>query len=508
MKGIGSWLTKHGERIGDKLALVYKDRRLTYHQLNQRVNALAHGLVQLGVRKGDRVAALLLNGNELMEGMFACAKLGAIFVPINFRLSPEEVAYILNDASSRVFLYSAPFRQTALAASRNARQQLLVHVGDAPAEDEVHYEALIDDHSTDEPDCDVGLEDVHMMMYTSGTTGRPKGTLLTHANTQWNAVNALIELSISKSDSTLSVAPLFHIGAMSILTTPLLYVGGTVVIHDQFDPRRVLETIAQEKISSLFLVPAMWLAITHLPDFEQYSLESLRLNISGGATCPITVIEFFQKRAIPFYEGFGLTETAPCVCILDAPNAARKNGSVGKPLQHVDVRIVDDKGKDVAAGAVGELLVRGPNVMAGYWNKPEATREALSGGWFHTGDLARMDEEGFLYIVDRKKDMVITGGENVYSAEVEQVLFRHPNIREAAVIGVPDEIWGESVKAFVALKDESQPLTPEELRTFCEGKLARFKIPKYVELVAALPRNTTGKVLKTVLRSSRTTVDN
>lgn len=503
MKGIGAWLPKQCEKDGEKLAVVFRERRLSYRQFNSRINRLADACRKLGVRRGDRVAALLPNGNEILEATFACAKLGAIFVPINFRLSPDEVAYILNDANAHLFIHHIDYAHIYDAISHRTSISHVICLGTKERSGEEEYESMLEGGSEDEPGIEVTDDEVHLMMYTSGTTGRPKGAMLTHANTQWNAIHALLSFSLLETDSTLTVAPLFHIGAMNIFTLPLFYRGGTVVIDDQFVPARVLATVEKEKITCLFMVPAMWLAVMHAPDFSDYRLDSLRLNLSGGAPCPLTVIEFFQRNGIPFVEGFGLTETAPFVSILDAKNAARKNGSVGRPAMHVDVRIADDQGEEVLLGDVGELLVRGPNVMKGYWNKQEESTAALRNGWFHTGDLARMDDEGFLYIVDRKKDMIITGGENVYPAEVEQVLFRHPHVREVAVIGVPDEKWGEAVKAIIALKEEAQPVSIEELRAFCEGKLARYKWPKYVEITAALPRNATGKVLKIMLRNQQ-----
>ncbi|CAB3392982.1 conserved protein of unknown function [Kyrpidia spormannii] len=500
--GIGRWLTRREELSGEKVAIVCGDHRWTYRSLNRRVNRLANALNDLGVREGDRVAVLLPNGSEILEFLFACAKLGAILVPINFRLAPEEVRYIVEDAVPVCLAYHRMFAATVdplQGEDNGVRHWIRVGTPAGEASPDLGYEALVEGGSEEEPERDISLDRVHMMMYTSGTTGKPKGALLTHGNTTWNVVNTLGRIPVGEDEITLTVAPLFHIGAMNILTTPTLYRGGTVVVEDRFDPLRLLEAIERERVTSLFLVPAMWLALLQVADFERYDLRSLRFAVSGGAPCPLTVIEFFQERGVPFFEGFGMTETSPSVCILDGADAPRKRGSVGKPLMHVDVRIVDDADRDVPMGEVGELLVRGPSVMVGYWNRPRETREALRDGWLHTGDLARRDEEGFLYLVDRKKDMIITGGENVYPVEVEQVLYRHPKIREAAVVGIPDDRWGESVKAVVAVK-EGESLTLEELRAFCDGKLARYKIPRVLEVVEALPRNAAGKVLKTVLR--------
>lgn len=501
IKGIGSWITRYSETQPDKLAIVSGENYLSYRQFNERINQLANGLTNLGIRKGDRVNVLLLNTNELLETLFACAKIGAIFVPINFRLSADEVEYIIRDSSGSVFIYDERLVQIAEALdNRIEHLHFIIQVGSSH-DNHMVYEQFLAEQSNEEPNHDIALEEPHMMMYTSGTTGRPKGALLTHSNTVWNAINALVDISVESDDITLTVAPLFHIGGMNIFTTPTLYKGGTVLLQDQFNPIDILKAIEQEKVTTLFLVPAMWLAVTQVPNFDEYDLSSLRLNVSGGASCPITVIEFFQKRGIPFIEGFGLTETAPFVAVLDSENSIRKNGSVGKPPIHVDIRIVDENDNDVELGKVGELLVKGPNVFQEYWNKPEETKEAIRNGWFYTGDLSKFDDEGFLYIVDRKKDMIISGGENVYPVEVEQVLYRHPSIKDVAVVGYPDEKWGETVKAFVVPNDGDSSIDLAEIESFCNDKLARFKIPKRLKVIDELPRNATGKVLKTVLRS-------
>ncbi|PWA12808.1 o-succinylbenzoate--CoA ligase [Pueribacillus theae] len=503
VKGIGSWLVKHSDRFSDKTALVFKDKRFSYREFNERVNRLANGLLKLGVCKGDRVDGLLFNSHEMLESMFACAKIGAIFVPINFRLSIDEVEYIIRDSSAHHFIYDEKTRP--LVDQLRERETLLnvfIHVGANPHEDDFLYEDILAKSDDHEPGFEIGLDDVHLMMYTSGTTGKPKGAMLSHGNTQWNAINAINYLPVRSDEITLTVAPMFHIGGMSVFTTPLLYIGATVVLDDKFDPQATLELIEKERITSLFLVPAMWQALTQVPNFDSYDLSSVRFNVSGGAPCPITVIEFFQQKGIPFYEGFGLTETAPFVSLLDAENSIRKNGSVGKPPVHTYVKIVDPNDQEVPIGEVGELLVKGPNITVGYWNQPEKTKESIKDGWFYTGDLAKQDEEGFLYIIDRKKDMIITGGENVYPVEIEQVLYRHPNIKEVAIIGVPDERWGESVKAVISLKNDSEPITVDDLEKFCEGKIARFKMPKVIEIVELLPRNATGKVLKNALRKT------
>ncbi|MFC0524666.1 o-succinylbenzoate--CoA ligase [Pontibacillus salicampi] len=502
--GIGSWITYHTEHTADKIALIDKEEVFTYESFNTRINQLANGLWQLGVRKGDRVSVLLFNRHELLEALFACAKMGAIFVPINYRLSVEEVEYITKDAGARVMIYEE--RTTPVINGLKGRVKDITHyvyVGEEPDVEDITYEHMLEQSSSMEPGLECENDAIHMMMYTSGTTGKPKGAMLTHGNTQWNAINILQALSLDKEDTTLTPAPLFHIGGMNVLTTPMFYLGGTVILQDVFQPSKTLSLIQAHQVTCMFLVPAMWMAIMHAPDIEEYDITSLQLNISGGAPCPLTVIEFFQQRHVPFYEGFGLTETAPFVAILDKENAYRKNGSVGKNPMHTAVRIVDELDREVGIKEVGELCVKGPNIFAGYWNMPIETRQVMKEGWFHTGDLAMKDEEGFMYIVDRKKDMIISGGENIYPIEVEQVLFTHPNVQEAAIVGVPDEKWGEVPKAFLVLKQKDQAVTREALQTFCAQKLANYKIPKHIEFLNALPRNATGKILKTQLRKAQ-----
>lgn len=497
--GIGDWLRVHADQCPEREALVHGDRRLCYRDLNTRVNRLADALFGLGVRKGDRVAGLLLNSAALIETLFACAKLDAIFVPINYRLGAAEVAFIIDDAAPRVLILHDEFVSLIEPAAAGAWPRL-VRVGGDTAPYELNYEAFLADGTDVEAGTIVMPDDPHVMMYTSGTTGRPKGALLTHANARWNAINMFLsQAGLDAGDVVLTVAPMFHIGGLGIHTLPALYKGAKIVVVERFDPTETLALVERERATALFLVPAMWLAVMQLPDLDRFDLSSLRILLSGGAPCPVTVIEFFQRRGLPFVEGFGMTETAPGVCFLNAEDAVRKNGSVGKPVMHVEMRIVDAAGAAVAPGEVGELVLRGPSMFAGYWNRPDATAEAFRTGWFHTGDLARQDEEGFYYIVDRSKDMLITGGENVYPAEVEQVLYRHPKVREVAVIGLLDERWGET-PVMVAVPHDGETIDVAEIRAFCDGRLAAFKVPKRVVLIDALPRNAAGKVLKRELR--------
>ncbi|MEN6566311.1 MAG: long-chain fatty acid--CoA ligase [Veillonellales bacterium] len=502
VSGIGYWVTKRAQLSNNKVALIFKNQKLTYSQLNSRINCLANGLTRSGVEKGTRVAVFLLNGNEILEAMFACAKIGAIFVPLNFRLSVEEVVHILNDCGATVFLYQSECAPFAYEIRNKTFVSYIINAGNQTLDDNAQYEAFLARNADTEPDVNVDGEEVHMIMYTSGTTGRPKGAMLTHANMFWNIIQVLIAHPILETDTTFTVAPMFHSGAMTILTLPLLYKGGTVFIDNRFDPIRVLATIEYEKITCMFMVPSMWQAVTQVADFAEYQLRSLRLTISAGAPCPVTVIKLLQENGISLIQQFGLTEAAP-VTILNIRDAARKMGSVGKAAFYADVRILNKSGKDASSGEVGELVVRAPNVMIGYWKKPQATQDVLQNGWFSTGDCARCDEEGYIYIEGRKKDVIITGGENVYPVEVEQVLYRHPNIKEAAVIGVPDDKWGEAIKAVIVLKDSSWKLSIADIKVFCEDKLARYKMPKILEIVAALPRNAAGKVMNNYLRRNQ-----
>jgi len=497
VRGIGQWVIKRSQLSGSKTALICKDRELTYSQLNSRINRLANGLMQLGVQKGTRVAVFLTNGTEILEVMFACAKIGAIFVPVNFRLSVEEVEYILKDSGASVFIYHQEYALLAAEVCKRAAIKHSLSVGDELAE-AFAYEDFLAKHGDSEPTSDVDGDEVQMIMYTSGTTGCPKGAMLTHANTFWNIVQILIAQPIVDTDTTFTVAPMFHSGAMTILTLTLLYKGGTVIIANKFDPVQVLQTIEREKITCMFMVPAMWLAVTQVPDFAKYTLRSLRISISAAAPCPTTVIKLLRQKGVALIQAFGLSEVAP-VAILNIQDADRKSGSVGKPAFYVDIRIVNEYGQDALSEEIGELLVRAPNLMQGYWEKPQETQAVMQKGWFSTGDCLWKDAEGYLYVAGRKKDVIITGGENVYPVEVEQVLYRHPNIKEAAVVGVSDEKWGEVIKAVIVLKDPKQQINIAGIKAFCEGKLARYKMPKVVEFASVLPRNASGKILKKCL---------
>ncbi|MGW2052129.1 acyl-CoA synthetase [Streptomyces sp. NPDC001858] len=501
-EGIGSWITRRAFFAGDRIALVDGDRRITYSDFDRRTGQLADALREAGVRQGDRVAALMTNSAAFLETLFAAAKLGAVFVPVNFRLAPPEVAYLLADSGADAFVWSghlSPLARAALAGE-GVRVRVRVVVGGEPADGEAEFEQLLSSGAPRTPRSKVAGRDVCGLMYTSGTTGRPKGAMLTHDNLLWNVINILSNgRGMRQTDRTVTVAPMFHIGGLGAHTLPLLYVGGTNVVMPSFDAQEMLAAMARERVTLQFLVPAMWSALMAVADFESYDLSALELAMTSAAPCPRPVLDHFLAKGVAFREAFGLTETCG-VTLLDPEHVRKKTGSIGRPAFHTRTRVVDEHDRDVPLGEVGELVVQGPTVFAGYWGQPEATAESFRGGWFHTGDLAREDDEGFLTLVDRSKDVIISGGENVYPVEVERVLVQHPAVREVAVVGVPHVKWGETPLAVVVPGDEPPP-TADELIAHARERLAHFKCPTRVEFVPELPRNATGKVLKTTLRT-------
>ncbi|MFC5137328.1 AMP-binding protein [Actinomycetospora rhizophila] len=485
--GIADWIARRARRRPGHTALVdvATGARHDYATLDRRVGARAAALAALGVGVGARVALLGENSAAYLEWLFGAARIGAVAVPVNHRLAPAEVAHVLGDSGATVLVRSTAFATLADAslAALTGPAPAVVELGAEPGTDTVAAHPAAGD-------------DPCVIMYTSGTTGVPKGAVLTHDNMLWNAINMVTAgPGIGGADVTIAAAPLFHIGALGLSALPLLYAGGTVVVVPAFDPAAFAALLAAEGVTTQFLVPAMWAALTRLPSLPD--LPDLRWAISGGAPCPVTVIEHFTGLGWTFTEGFGMTELSPAALFLDAADVLTHAGSVGRPFLHVDARLVAPNGEDVGVGEVGELVLRGPTVFAGYWNRPEATAEVLRNGWFHSGDLGVRDAEGFVTLVDRKKDMIITGGENVYPVEVEQVLHRHPAVADVAVVGVGDAQWGETVLAVVVA---AGPLDPDDVIAFARERIAHFKAPRRVEVVEELPRNATGKLLKRVLR--------
>jgi len=481
----------------------HTSRRFTFAELDARANRTANFLArELGVKKGDRVALLLMNSPEFMESFFAIAKLGAVCVPLNWRLVPDELQFILKDSGSTVVIYGGEFGQTVGAlelrgAATDVKQW--VHVGDAQsragfAKD---YDALQRAASAESPEVTACDDDLLYIMYTSGTTGLPKGAMHTHGTAMWGVMTIAATAEMRFKDRYLVSLPLFHVGALTPITGNV-YRGVTSVVMRAFDPVKVWELIQSEKVTVALKVPAMLNFMLQTYDPKKYDISSLRWIMSGAAPVPVTLIEAYAKLNIEIHQVYGLTESCGPACLIGPDEAIAKAGSTGKAFFHTDVRVVDAQKKDVPPGEQGEVIIRGQHVMTGYWNRPEATAETIKDGWLHSGDVASVDKEGFIYIQDRMKDMVISGGENVYPAEIENVILAHPKVGEVAVIGQPSAKWGESAFAVVVKHDPS--LTEKEVLDWCNGKLARFKQPRAVGFVDVIPRNPTGKVLKRLLR--------
>ncbi|MFH1626062.1 MAG: long-chain fatty acid--CoA ligase [Pseudomonadota bacterium] len=499
---VGDWIRKRAVLSSGKTAVIFEEKEFTYQQVNERVNRLAHAISDRGIKKGDRVAVLFHNCHHFLEAYFAAAKLGAIFVPLNFRLVGPELEYMLNDCKAEVLIYNSDFAEVAgsIRSHIPVKRGNFIQVGGETPPWALDYEGLLTRYPTSEPEVkeEVGIEDPQMIMYTSGTTGEPKGALLSHRKTFYNTFNADIYFDISSSDRMLVVMPLFHSGGLNIMAVPILYKGGTAVIQRHFDPEEVLRLIEKYKITLMMAVPTMLNFMLKKTDMERYDLSSLKTCMTAGEVCPLSLIKEYQRRNIPIRQVFGQTETS-IMLWLPEEDSIRKSGSVGLPVFHSDVRVVNEKGEDVVPGETGEIVVKGPIEMIGYWNLPTETAQTMRDGWLYTGDLARVDDEGYVYIVDRARDMFISGGENVYPVEVEKVYATHSDILEVAVIGVLDEQWGEVGKAVIALR-EGRTMTEKEAIAFCKGKLAKYKIPKSVVFVDELPKTASGKIKKGPLR--------
>lgn len=499
-----SVLRWHAERFPDKVFVsVYGEERKTFGEFNRRVSSLAQSLRDFGIKKGDIVAILLYNCSEFLEIAFAVNRVGAAFLPLNFRLAAEEFAYILNDSRSKLLFSEGEFH-SEISSIKNKLPRMERYISldkDAP-DGWLDYNALVDRNlGVDFPDAEMKESDLHRLMYTSGTTARPKGVMLSYGNLYWKNIGHITLFDITSKDRTLVAGPLYHVGGMDLPASGVMYFGGGIVILRRFDTIKVLEAIQNEKITNLWLAPAMINMILKEPALDKYRLDSVRFIIDGGEKMPEPLIRKLQK-SFPnawFADAYGLTETVSGDTFLEKEKTLEKIGSVGKPVVHLQVKIKDDDGKDVPAGELGEIALKGPKVFAGYWNNPGATAAAIKDGWFYTGDIGKIDDEGYLYIVDRKKDMIVSGGENIASLEVERVIYENEAVLEAAVIGMPDPRWGEVPKAFVVLK-KGQKLSEKEIMDWCRERLAKFKTPKAVQFIDALPRNPSGKVLKRELK--------
>ena len=483
----------------ERTALIFEGQTFTYAEFGERVRRQAALLQENGVCAGDRVGYLGVNHPALLETMFAAQALGAIFVPLNFRLTAEELTFIINDAGVHTLIVD----DTLLPVVDPVRGELCCRryfSSESETEQWLHLDTQRDAAEPLAEAVSVDVHDVAMIMYTSGTTGLPKGAMLTHGNIMWNNINAMLAFSASRDDVVLTAAPLFHIGGLNVMTLHAFHQGARVVLLRSFDPVQVLQDIERHKVSHMFGAPAMFLFMSQTPQFAETDLSSVRNFMCGAAPVPESLIELYSARGVDFCQGYGLTETAPFASLLTSEWVVKKLGSAGQAPVYSELRIVDENNEPVGPGVRGEICLRGPNIMKGYWNRPDATAQAIdTQGWFHSGDVGYLDEDGFVFICDRLKDMVISGGENVYPAEVEGVLYKHEAIAEVAVIGLPDDKWGEAVTAVVAL-NEGQELTLEQLRDFAASHLAKYKLPLRLHQVDALPRNPAGKVLKFVLK--------
>lgn len=482
--GIGSWPARRARMTPGKTAIVADKARYTYAEVHRRVNVIARALRDLGTSPGDRVAFLGRNVPELPLVLFAAGAIGAVFVPLNFRLAPPELEVILGDCTPRALIWEPGLADTLTALRERDRVGVRhwIPTTELPTEGPAA--------ESDEP---VALEDECMIQYTSGTSGRPKGVRLSHANIAWNCYNMLIDVDVTSDEVSLVSAPMFHTAALNQLFLPTFLKGGTAVLMSSFEVPRAFRLIEELRVTWMFGVPAMFAAMVRAPEWDDADLSSVRVLMCGGAPVPEPLIRAYQARGLTFAQGYGLTETSPGATFLRAGESVHKAGSAGTPCFFTSVRVIGPDGSQVLPGETGEVHVNGPNVTSGYWGQPPLS------GWLASGDAATVDTDGYIYVRGRVKDMFISGGENVYPAEVEQAILEHPAVAECAVIAVPDERWGEVGRAVVVPRPGALVPQPQDIREFLHGRLARYKIPGSVVFTDALPRNATGKLVKSRL---------
>ncbi len=506
---IAWWVQRWRELWPDKTAIIYEDRHITYTHLHERANQTGCWLQSMGIEKGDRVAVMLSNCPEFIEIYLACARLGAIFVPVNFRLSAPELMYILKNSRPRLLVFGARYLDiiTPLNLTRNRPPMMLACLGGPPnAETVVDYTAEVHIFRGKTPFLTKSLgpadpEEPHVIMYTSGTTGQPKGAVLSHRKTFFNSLNADIFFRLHFDDIMLIILPLFHSGGLFIQASPTLYKGGTMVIHSRFDPRRTYGDIEKYRVTKLLGVPTVYRNLLKIGKRVRGDLSSLRVCAIGGEKTTPELLAECAGAGFGLRQIMGQTETSILLWASET-DSLRKPGTVGRPVFHAEVDLVDRSGRTVQTGEIGEIVVRGSTMMKEYWQDPARTEQTIKSGWLHTGDLARRDAEGYYFLVDRATDMFISGGENVYPAEVERVLKQHPGVAEAAVVGVADDHWGEVGYAFVQRKSGSA-LKEAELIDFCQGRLARYKWPKRIEFCENFEFTSLGKIKKSLLKEPK-----
>ncbi|GGA75663.1 class I adenylate-forming enzyme family protein [Ornithinibacillus halotolerans] len=483
------WLQSRVNISPDAQAVIdaVTDDSWTYKELYERANIIANYFVTKGVIKGDRVAILAPNHIGYLDFFFACMQIGAIFIPLNWRLGNNELTYVLQDSKPKLLGVSPDFKEKVNQTNVDAE---IIEI----ASNDYYKHLTYERHDVF---VELKEEDPLAMIYTGGTTGKPKGVVLSHRSILWNALNTIVSWDLSAKDVTLITTPMFHTGGLNVYTLPLLLAGGTVVLSPDFYPEKAVHDLIKYRCTVVLFVPTMYHMIIQTKEFQEATFPDMRVFVSGGAPCPHRIYEAFHEKGIAFKEGYGLTEAGPNNFYIAPEEAIHKIGSVGKPMMFNDIKIVKDDGTVAKANEVGELVLRGYHAFEYYWNKPEETAEVIRDGWIHTGDLVKQDHDGYVFIVGRKKDMIISGGENVYPLEIEHWLEANERINEAAVVGLPDEKWGEIVTAFVSLKAD---VTEEELKEYCNQKLTRYKVPKKFYILEELPKTHVGKINKALLK--------
>ncbi|GIQ74221.1 AMP-binding protein [Bradyrhizobium sp. RD5-C2] len=492
MINLSSFIAFHARRTPDRCALKYRGEDVSYADFDLRIRQVGSWLAARGIAPGDVVAVLMKNSTAFLELVFATSHIGAVFLPINYRLSADEVGYIVRNSDARLLVADEEF---AAVAAGGAPVVLLGEVA----------QSSVTNLAPDIAPAPINVRqprDLMRLMYTSGTTDRPKGVMLTYENIYWKSSDQTLVLGLSADTRLLVVGPLYHVGALDLPGIAVLWHGGMLCIHRTFEPEPALAAIEREKLNAAWFAPVMTAALLTCPNRERYDVSSLQWAIGGGEKTPELRIRAFSHyfKNARYIDAYGLTESCGGDTFMDAGREIEKIGSTGRAIAHVEIEIRDDAGKRLPAGQNGEICLRGPKVTQGYWKDPEKTASAFFGDWFRTGDVGYLDDDGFLYLTDRKKDMIISGGENIASSEVERVIYEIPGVREVAVIGLPDDRWGEKPVAIVVLADDAKLDLPE-LTEFCRTRLAGFKVPRQLIIRDSLPRNPSGKVLKRVLRA-------
>ncbi|WP_047983106.1 class I adenylate-forming enzyme family protein [Ornithinibacillus californiensis] len=483
------WLQSRVNISPDRIAVVdaATDDSWTYNELHERANKIANFFLTNGVKSGDRVAILAPNHIGYLDFFFACMRIGAIFIPLNWRLGKDELTYVLQDSKPKIVGVAPLFRDKV--EDMDVDTEIIDIAGNHYCDSLPYERHSFDSHVKEEAPL--------AMIYTGGTTGRPKGVVLSHRSILWNALNTIVSWDLGADDVTLISTPMFHTGGLNVYTLPLLLAGGKVVLSPEFKPEKAVENLLKYQCTVVLFVPTMYHMIIQTKEFQEASFPHMKVFVSGGAPCPHKIYDAFREKGIAFKEGYGLTEAGPNNFYIDPSDTERKIGSVGKPMMFNDIKIVKDDGSLAEVNEVGELVLKGYHSFEYYWNKPDETNQVIKDGWIHTGDLVKQDEDGYVYIVGRKKDMIITGGENVYPLEIEHWLEAHDSVDEAAVVGLPDKKWGEIVTGFVSLKDE---VTVDELKEYCHQRLTRYKVPKNFFFLEELPKTHVGKINKALLK--------